>query len=157
VGTTSAAQTVTASNIGSAPLSISTVAVGGANAGDFLKGADACTGATLAVGATCTIGISFKPTAGGPRSAAVSITDTAPGSPHAAALTGTGTRPAVTIAPANRVLAFGNQTIMTFSAPKTVTVTNSGNAVLVISAVTKTGTYPGDFVIQSSTCTAGAN
>lgn len=85
VGTTSAAQNFTLANIGSAPLTILSIAING----DFAQ-TNAC-GPSVAAGATCTITVTFTPTATGARSAMVSITDNATGSPHTVALSGTGT------------------------------------------------------------------
>ena len=92
IGSTSPAQTVTLSNTGTAALSITGVALTGANAGDFAISANGC-GSTLAVGASCTIGVTFRPTAVGPRSATLEITDDSngtPGSIQQVALSGTG-------------------------------------------------------------------
>lgn len=90
-GTTSAAQTVTARNTGTAALFFNNVAIGGANPLDFTIGDDGCIGMTLAVGATCTISVTFTPTNTGTRSANVTWTDNAPNSPQVLTLTGTGT------------------------------------------------------------------
>src|SRR5437879_4343663 len=88
VGTTSAAQAVTLSNIGSATLTISSIAVTGTNSGDF--GQTNNCGTSVAAGAQCTINVTFTPTASGTRTAALDITDNESGSPQAASLTGTG-------------------------------------------------------------------
>src|SRR5262245_34690765 len=61
-GTTSTAQTVTATNTGTASLFFNNVAIGGANGLDFTIVDDQCIGTTLAVGATCTISVTFTPT-----------------------------------------------------------------------------------------------
>jgi len=88
VSTTSAAQAVTLSNTGSAPLSLTNITFTGANSGDFSQ-TDNC-GTSLALGATCSISVKFTPSASGSRSASLSITDNAAGSPHTVALSGTG-------------------------------------------------------------------
>jgi hypothetical protein len=88
VNTTSAAQSVTLTNSGNAALTISSIGISGANAGDFSQ-TNTC-GSSLAAGASCTISVTFKPTATGTRTAAVSIADNATGSPHTVSLTGTG-------------------------------------------------------------------
>jgi uncharacterized repeat protein (TIGR01451 family) len=91
VGTTSQSMTVTVSNTGPGrPLAISGVALSGANAGDFAINSDACTGTSLAVNGTCTVGVSFGPTAIGTRSASLVLADNALDSPQSLALTGTG-------------------------------------------------------------------
>ena len=89
VAITSAAETVTLTNSGSAPLSISNLAVVGANLGDFAEIADTCRG-SVAAGGTCTIGVTFTPSVGGERTAALSITDNAPRSPQTVSLSGAG-------------------------------------------------------------------
>jgi hypothetical protein len=87
-GTTSAAQSVTLSNTGNAQLAISGIAVGGTAPGDF-KQTNTC-GSSLAAGANCLISVTFTPAGLGPRSAAISITDNATGSPQMVTLTGAG-------------------------------------------------------------------
>jgi len=89
VATTSAAQTVTLTNTGSASLVVTNLAVVGANLGDFAEIADTCRG-SVAAGGSCTIGVTFTPSAGGERTAALSITDNAPGSPQTVSLSGAG-------------------------------------------------------------------
>ena len=88
VGTTSVAQTVTLTNSGTAPLSLSSIAITGANAGDFAE-TNNC-GATVAVLASCQINVTFTPTAVGARSATLTFTDNTPNSPQTANLTGNG-------------------------------------------------------------------
>src|SRR5207248_1307385 len=98
VGTTSLVKSVTLRNSGSAPLTISSIAVTGANAGDYAQTNNCPIGpATLAVNATCTISATFSPSATGSRTASVSISDDAAGIPQTIALSGTGTAPAVTL------------------------------------------------------------
>jgi len=96
VGTSSAAQTVTLTNSGSADLVVSATALAGTNPGDYAIGANTCAGATVAPGASCTLDVSFAPTATGARSASLSFTDNAAGSPHSVSLSGNGTAPAAT-------------------------------------------------------------
>jgi Abnormal spindle-like microcephaly-assoc'd, ASPM-SPD-2-Hydin len=161
VNTTSAAQPVTLINGGTAPLTISSISVTGTNSGDFAE-TSTCpiSPSTLAAGAQCTINVTFRPSATGSRSASLSITDNAAGSPQTAPLSGTGTAPAVTLNPTS--LSFGNQLINTTSPAQTVTLTNSGTAPLTISSIGDTGTNAGDFTetntcpISPSTLAAGA-
>jgi hypothetical protein len=87
VGSTSASQSVTLTNSGGAALSITSIAVTGTNSGDFTH-TNTC-GNSVPAGANCSISVAFKPTVSGSRTATVSITDSAAGSPHAVALTGT--------------------------------------------------------------------
>lgn len=99
VGTPSAAVSVTAANSGNGALVFSSLSLAGANAGDFIE-TDNCSGSAapggIAPGSTCTIQITFKPACGtltAARSATLTLSDNAPGSPQAVALSGTGTGP----------------------------------------------------------------
>src|SRR2546426_884618 len=158
VGTTSAAQNLTLTNNGGTPLNLTSITITGAQAADFAFAAgNTCpTGAgSVAPGASCTISISFTPAATGARTATVTITDDAPGSPQSVSLAGMGIAPAVTLAPTN--LAFGDQRLSTTSPAQTVTLTNSGTATLSITSIALAGSNPGDFAIAAgTTCTNGA-
>jgi CubicO group peptidase (beta-lactamase class C family) len=94
VGVKSAIQTVILTNSGTASLSISNISLSGVNAGDFGE-TNTCP-ASLAPAANCTLSLTFTPAGSGSRSGALTIADSAPGSPHSIALTGTG-GPDVTI------------------------------------------------------------
>ncbi|MBA2393027.1 MAG: choice-of-anchor D domain-containing protein [Ktedonobacteraceae bacterium] len=87
-GTTSTAQMVTLTNGGTAVLNIGSIAVTGTNANNFAQ-TNTCA-STLAVGASCSISITFTPTSSGAKSANIAITDDAAGSPQTVALSGTG-------------------------------------------------------------------
>lgn len=142
VGSTSAAQMATLTNSGDAPLSGIVITM---PASDFTQTNDC--GATLAIGASCTITALFAPTAAGPRTGTISITSNAVGSPHTISLTGTGTQPTAQASPAS--LTFGNQIVGSTSAPQTVTLTNTGNAPLAISSIVVSGDFS-----RSTTCGA---
>lgn len=99
VGTSSAPQTFTVTNTGTADLAITSVGLAGGNAGDFVTQNDACTGATLVPSGTCTVGAHFVPIASGARATNLRFTDNAPGSTHDVQLSGTGTVPTPTPIP----------------------------------------------------------
>ncbi len=84
VGATSGTQSATLTNTGTATATISSVA----KTGDFAQ-TNTC-GASLAAGASCSITVSFTPTAAGTRSGAVTVTSNATGSPTTLSLSGTG-------------------------------------------------------------------
>jgi hypothetical protein len=88
VGTSSAAQTITFTNKGSATMNLWQIAILGANAGDFSE-TTTC-GSTLGVGANCTVSVTFKPTATGARTGSVLFSNDGGGSPQAVSLSGTG-------------------------------------------------------------------
>ncbi len=91
IGSPSAVQRVTLTNSGDAPLTITGIAIGGTNPGEFAQTHICPLGpSTLAAGATCTIDVTFTPTEAGLRSASLVVNDDASGSPHAVALSGTG-------------------------------------------------------------------
>jgi hypothetical protein len=64
------------------------VSITGTNPGDFSE-TNTC-GTSVAAKGTCSINVTFKPTASGTRSANVSIADVGGGSPQTVALTGSG-------------------------------------------------------------------
>src|SRR5438876_171335 len=148
IGTTSAANTVTLKNTGTAILTISSIAITGTNAGNFAQ-THTC-GSSLAAGASCGISVTFRPTASGTRTAAVSISDNAAGSPQKVTLSGIGTT--AKLSPTSLsfgVVAIG--TIGTLKPPKTVALTNVGTTALSITGIAITGTNVGDF-FQSHDC-----
>jgi hypothetical protein len=131
VGTMSAPMSSTLTNTGSATLEIISITIMGANARDFPMNNNC--GATLAPEASCTINVTFDPTRPGIRTASVIIADNAPGSSGTISLSGTGTAPAVTLAPTS--LTFETQLIGTTSTPQTVMLTNSGTEALTITSI----------------------
>jgi FtsP/CotA-like multicopper oxidase with cupredoxin domain len=151
LATTSAALTATVSNTGTLPLTVSGSAVSGTNAGDFAR-VDGCTGTPVAAGGSCTISVTFTPSAGGNRAARLTINTSDPANPALTVLlSGTGVAPIATLTPA--VVPFGNQLVATTSLPQTVTLTNTGTAPLSISGVSLSGPNPAEFG-QASTCGA---
>jgi hypothetical protein len=84
VNTTSASQAVTVTNTGGASASVSSIAV----SGDYLQ-TNTC-GTSIGAGASCTVNVSFRPTATGTRTGTLTITSNATNSPTTVALSGTG-------------------------------------------------------------------
>src|SRR5208282_2326134 len=150
IGTTSSALSSTLTNTGSSSLTITSVSLTGANPGDFTKSADTCTGFTIPAAPapnTCSISVTFTPTAILTRTASVSIADNASGSPQLMSLTGTGSAP---IAGVTTTSPFSSN-VGTPSATQTVTLSNTGNVALSITGIGFTGANPGDFG-QTNTC-----
>ena len=150
VGTDSASQSVTVSNIGATAVDITDVSLTGANAADFTLGAGNCQGATIAASGSCQISVSYLPTTDGQQNAAVSITDNAIASPQQVLLSGQGTF--VKLVPA--ALNFGSVTLGTISAPQVITVTNTSARPVGFNAIGVTGAEAGDFQ-ESKTCGTG--
>ena len=86
-GTTSAAGVITVSNTGNATLTVSGVTIGGVDAAMF---AASTTCASVAAGSSCTISVTYAPTALGGASATLSIAANVTGSPVNVTLAGTG-------------------------------------------------------------------
>jgi probable HAF family extracellular repeat protein len=137
VGSSSSVKSITLSNHGTATLSITGIT----SSGDFSQ-THTC-GSSLAAGAGCTINVTFKPTHTGTRTGTLSVTDSAPGSPQAVSLSGTGS--VVKLAPAS--LIFATQLLNTSSQLETVTVTNTATTSLNITGTVATGDFS-----QSRTC-----
>ncbi len=146
VGTTSAGQAITLKNTGTAALTISSVSLGGANPGDF--GFTNGCGSSLAVNTSCTLTVTFSPTAMGARAASLAISDNAAGSPQSVSLSGTGLAAAVALNPAS--LAFTAQNVNTTSPGQTVNLQNTGNAALSISSITVSGANAADFSLVNN-------
>jgi len=88
VGTSSASKPVKLTNSGTATLTITLIKITGTNGGDFSQ-TNNC-GTSVAAGTSCTLNVTFKPAAKGTRSASLSVTDNATGSPQTVSLMGTG-------------------------------------------------------------------
>ena len=89
MGTSSAPQTITLTNVGTATLNLTSNSIQGPNKGDYSKTGNC--GMSVAPGASCSITVTFTPTATGTRTAHVNLTDDGGGSPQTVPLTGTGT------------------------------------------------------------------
>jgi probable HAF family extracellular repeat protein len=145
IGVTSASKTVMLTNIGTSTFSIYGISITGTNTGSFSQ-THSC-GSSLSAGASCGIYVRFKPTASGTRTAALSVSDSAAGTPQTVSLTGVGTT--AKLSPTS--LNFGSITSGSVSAAKSVTLTNVGSSTLSISAVAITGTNTLEFN-ETSNC-----
>src|SRR5581483_4520924 len=123
---------VVVENTGNDNLTISRMTVSGANGSEFAVNAPAMP-VVVPAGGSVPVTATFAPTAPGARSATLSIESDAAGAPHAVALSGSGTAPVINLSPT--ALDFGNQLILTASAPKTLVITNVGSAPLTITGI----------------------
>ena len=147
VGTTSPAQVITLTNeSGGSTVTITSLTITGTNSTDFAQ-TNTCGTSVLPL-KSCTISVTFTPTATGARTATVSVADNAGSSPQTAALSGTGTAN-VTLTPA--ALTFTAQVLKTSSPPQVVTLKNGGTTALTISNVAISGTNATDFS-QTNNC-----
>ncbi len=142
VGTTSQPQQVTLRDLSSTALSISSISV----TGDFAEN-DNC-GSGVSAGASCALSVTFTPTASGPRTGSISITDNATGSPQVISLSGgSGLAAAASLAPTS--LNFANQVVGTTSNAQAVQLSNTGNVAFALGNIQITGDYA-----QTSNCPA---
>jgi len=154
VGTASGSQVETLTNTGSSELAINGVAITGASATDFDL-SSAC-GSSLGAGVSCTMNVTFTPSQLGERSASITITDDAVGSPQALSLNGEGgdSGPNATLLPTS--LAFGNQDTDTTSSAQTITLSNYGTTTLGITGITVSANF-GQTNTCNSTLASGAS
>jgi hypothetical protein len=111
--TPSSTQTITLTSSGNVPLNINSVSA----SGDFSE-TDNCTSGPITMGGTCTINVTFLPTAAGPRTGTLTIADDAPGSPQSAGLSGTGD-------PASPVVTWTNPAAITYGTALDATQLNA--------------------------------
>jgi hypothetical protein len=145
VGSGSLPQTTTMTNVGVGPLLITGVSVKGPNAGDFSQ-TNNCP-SSLPQGASCTINVTFAPTADGVRNATINVADA--GAPRLQGVTLKGAGTFAGLSPTN--VSFGNQAVGTSSNPQKVTLTNLGSVALSAIKFTITGVNQADFS-GTSTC-----
>ena len=142
VGATSAPLPVKLSNTGTGPVALTALLVAGA-----FNETSNCP-PSLAAGASCTIGVTFKPTATGPTQGSLTIADNTATTQFIVILNGTGSSAStgtITLSPTS--LIFTSQLVGSTSAPQKVTVTNTGSAALALSGFTVAGAFA-----EKSTC-----
>ena len=152
VGTPTAAQVVTITNntSSSVGLTLPPTFVPANVPPVFAQSGGTCS-ASLAAGASCTVGVTFTPAAATGYAANMQITDTIdPGHPIQVALTGTGSTTISAIAFSPTSLTFAGQLLTTTSAGQTLTVSNPGATALTITAITAST----DYTIASNSCGA---
>lgn len=148
VATASDPQTITVTNSGSAPLTVSSVIA----TGDFTE-TDTCTAGPIAVGLTCTVQVRFLPSATGRRFGLLTVYGNVSGGQASTTLSGTGTAPAaVVLNPIS--LVFGPTSINATSPAQNITISNKGGIATTLQAPTVSG---GGFRISANSCTSTLN
>ena len=141
VGPATSSQSVTLSNTGTSPLSLASIAIGGANASMFSQ-SNNCP-ASLAGDASCIISVSFSPIAPGTDTATIIVTDNSggvTGSTQSVALTGTATAPPTgTGALSPTSVSFGTVVVGPATSSQAVALTNTGTGPLAIASIAITG------------------
>jgi len=151
VGVKSSAQVITVTNSGNESASItSPISISGADPGDFTE-TNTC-GSSVGAGQSCTISVFFTPGATGNRSATLSVTDNAAGSPQTVALSGAGGSQA-SVSLSTTSINFGTVSEGANKA-ELVTVTNTGTTTLIVSSISISGstTYT-----ESDTCVSATS
>jgi cardiolipin synthase len=164
VGAISAAQLISLSNPGTAPLTVSTISITGANAADFAE-TNNCSN-TLAPGTGCSISVTFTPAMVGSLAASISITDNAAGSPQTVPLLGVAAALPVSQAVLSPVsLTFPTTSLGSAAAVQPITLSNPGTLTLNISSIAITGANSSSFdetdncdtsLAPNATCTISA-
>jgi hypothetical protein len=162
VGSASSPMTLTLTDTGSGLLVLGTLSVPTGSV--FAISNDECSGKTLvpvAPGLTsCTVVLTYTPTAMGSVSDNLSIPSNAPATPGytgpapmsttLVALSGQGLQAGLSATPSP--VSFASTGVGKTSDPMTVTITNTGNAPLMVTAATIATGDIGDFAITQSTC-----
>ena len=180
IGSTTAAKTITVTNTGISSVLPATITA--ANAQFKITGGTCQANAYISPGRTCTVTITFRPSAAGARNGTLTLAETGFAAiTGTGPLTGTGTPPPTTLpattVPATTTLpattlppvttlpplvgaltitpspaSFGTSPIGVAAAPITFTITSSGTADVPLTAVTITGADAGDFVTGDNAC-----
>ncbi|MEO8224205.1 MAG: choice-of-anchor D domain-containing protein [Gammaproteobacteria bacterium] len=157
---TTATQTVTVSNTGGANLLLGAIGLANPLAPPFALGNDNCTGATVLPAAACTFNVTFTPGSVGAFSDSLDIPSNDADEPSVTvAVSGTGSaapEPNITVtdsvAPINDGLVpFGSTGVGT-QLDQTVTVSNNGNADLVLGSIAVANPLLAPYSITSNNC-----
>jgi hypothetical protein len=139
---------VTVTNIGTAPMTLSPVTFTGANGGDLTT--NLCT-QTIPINGSCTYTVVFTPTTVGKESATMNMPGNQSNSPLTLSVTGTGLT-AIKVSPNS--LNFGTVSVGKSGAAKTITISNLSTATLSMSPLKVIGADPQDFVLSANSCSS---
>jgi 6-phosphogluconolactonase (cycloisomerase 2 family) len=140
VDTTSGIESVTLTNASpNSALNIANIAASGSFALATTGTSCPYAGGTIDVGATCTLDVRFTPSAIGPATGTVTLTDNGQSSPQTLGLTGTGTNPVAGVSPPS--LTFNSQYVGTTSTSQQVILSNTGNAPLTITSIATSANF----------------
>jgi hypothetical protein len=150
VGGSSAPTTLTVTNSGGQASSSISVSLTGSNASDFSLDADSCDNTELAAGDSCTIQITFSPSAAGNRAATLAV-QAEKGGDASTTLAGTGTEPgALSISPTPHT--FATTVVDATSDAQDFVVTNPGPAATGSLTATLSGGDATQFEITNNGC-----
>ncbi len=140
-------KSITVTNTGTVALPVASIGLSTLGSQPFSQ-TNNC-GSSVAIGASCTINVVFNPASTGSAAATLSVNAGGGAATQTVALSGTGIVPTYTVSPTS--LAFGNELIDVASAPKSITITNTGIVALPITNIglSTPGTQP---FSQTNTC-----
>lgn len=167
--TTAAARSFSFANTGSAPMTISGIAVTGTNAGDFLVTHNCpLSPATLGINTCCTVNVQFRPTQGGagpvPETASVDITTNATPAVSSVPVDGVSIPPpSITATPLS--VNFPDTVVGASSVPTKIVLQNTGTTAIILGNFSISGDFaqaplgpiipPATFATPTSTCNPG--
>jgi hypothetical protein len=161
IATPSAAQAVTITNGGTAPVQLNALTFSGLSAAQFTQtGTCPVAPDTLASSASCVSNVVLKPTAAGAKAANLVVTAIGNPALPLVPLSGTGVAGSITALPAT--LAYGTVPVSSTSVAQLVTVTNTGTAPVALTIQNIVGANADQFA-KTTTCpailpnTAGSN
>jgi hypothetical protein len=135
LGSSAGPQTVGVTNTGDGVLTIRSVGIAGAAAGDYRQ-SNNCLRA-IQPGGSCSITVNFTPHAYGLRAATLTLVDDGQGGTQSVALRGTGTAPRPLLS--SGFLNFGGAGLGGASAPQAIVLFNAGNGPLSIGSINVIG------------------
>jgi trimeric autotransporter adhesin len=141
---------LTVRNAGTAAMTFVSLGVTGVAAADYARSGACDVTTPLAVGASCTVNITFRPSSTGARDAALVINANASNGSVTVVLSGAGVAspvPQVALSPSS--VDFGSQTVGGVYGARSVRITNSGTANLTVTSISVTGS---NFAAQPSGC-----
>jgi hypothetical protein len=153
-GTQSTGEPVTVTDTGDAPVKIGRLNLAGSDGDQYLLAPDSCSGTTLFPGAHCEVEVAFTPTSDGGQTATLRIPSSLP--TQEVTLSGIGRPPIGVLSVTPTSLDFGTQETGTGSAPQTITISNSGDAVLTVGELTVAGAGAGAFSLAGDGCSESA-
>ncbi len=155
---------INVTNTGTLPVTLSSIAITGANSADFVVDNNTCASPSyyyganpspniLAPGGTCGITVQFSPTAQGFRQATVAFAGDQLHSPQSMTLTGVGTGQGSSLVTFTQWdTAFGSLPLGVSSSPQQISINNTGTVPLALSSISIAGKNAGDFEISNSGC-----
>jgi hypothetical protein len=150
IGVDSPSQLIAIVNIGNYPMVLDSIGIGGADIEDFQTSRGSC-GEVIASKSYCMMAVTFDPSAPGPRTATITVSDNHGLDLQTITLSGVGQAPAAASFSASSI-DFGGVPVGSTTAPKFVTLTNTGDVPLPFTGLSLDGGDGGEFDGNTGTC-----